>query len=155
MIRGQEGVNGQSRFGGLCPLTASCPGIPDVAHKNHVACLCLHLCLSGWRSGVETRVNLALYRRRVPKGPLLEPISLRALIRQKLSDGRLPQNSMPRVWGGPSNGETCDGCDEVIGKAQFVIEGVSTDLTKRALQFHVSCFHLWDSERVVPGRDAT
>ena len=82
----------------------------------------------------------------------MEPVSLRNLIRQKLADGRLPQNSIPRVWGGPSNGETCDGCDEKIGAHQFVMEGVSIDLTKRALQFHVECLHMWDSERTVPGR---
>ena len=77
---------------------------------------------------------------------------LRALIRQKLADGRLPQDSIPRISGGPSHGEICDGCDEAIAKNQFVMEGVSTDLTKRAVQFHVGCFHLWDSERTAPGR---
>jgi hypothetical protein len=82
----------------------------------------------------------------------MEPTSLRALIRQKLADGRLPQNSIPRVWGGPSHGEVCDACDEKIGEAQFVMEGASTDQTKRALQFHVECFHLWDADRTVPGR---
>ena len=84
----------------------------------------------------------------------MEPISLRNLIRRKLADGRLPQDSIPRMWGGPSNGEMCDGCDEKIGPNQFVMEGASTDQTKRALQFHVECFHLWDAERTVPGRDA-
>lgn len=42
--------------------------------------------------------------------------ALLSLIRDKLTDGRLPQNSIPRVWGGPSAGETCDGCDEVIAR---------------------------------------
>ena len=82
----------------------------------------------------------------------MEPVSLRALIRQKLADGRLPQNSIPRVWGGPSAGEMCDGCDEKIAANQFVMEGVSTDLTKRALQFHVECLYIWDVERDAPGR---
>ena len=82
----------------------------------------------------------------------MDPPSLLDLIRHKLADGRLPQNSIPRVWGGPSAGETCDACDEVIGKSQFVMEGASTDQTKRALQFHVACFYLWDAERSVPGR---
>ena len=82
----------------------------------------------------------------------MEPTPLLALIRQKLADGRLPQDSIPRVWGGPSNGEMCDACDEVIGKNQFVMEGVSTDRSKRALQFHVGCLYIWDSERLVPGR---
>ena len=82
--------------------------------------------------------------------PGVETPSLRVLIRQKLADGRLPHDSMPRVWGGPSNGETCDACDEVIGKTQYVLEGVSTDLGKRALQFHVGCLFAWDEERTAP-----
>ena len=82
----------------------------------------------------------------------MEPISLRNLVRSKLVDGRLPQNSIPRMWGGPSNGEMCDACNEKVGPNQFVMEAVSTDLEKRALQFHVECFYMWDSERTVPGR---
>ena len=82
----------------------------------------------------------------------MDSISLRALIRQKLADGRLPQNSIPRVWGGPSAGEMCDACEEKIASHQFVMEGVSTDLSKRALQVHVECLYLWDNEREVPGR---
>jgi hypothetical protein len=35
----------------------------------------------------------------------MEQETLRRLIRTKLADGRLPQNSIPRVWGGASNGE--------------------------------------------------
>jgi hypothetical protein len=38
----------------------------------------------------------------------MELEALRPLIRSKLTDGRLPLNSIPRVWGGPGNGETCD-----------------------------------------------
>ena len=83
----------------------------------------------------------------------MEPSTLRVLIREKLADGRLRQNSIPRVWGGPSNSETCDACGEVVAKHQFVMEAVSTDLSKRALQFHVGCFHLWDAERTPPERE--
>ena len=82
----------------------------------------------------------------------MEPAFLRALIRRKLADGRLPQNSIPRVWGGPSNAETCDACGEKVGPTQLVMECVSTDETKRALQFHVECLYIWDQERAVPGR---
>ena len=32
--------------------------------------------------------------------------SLQLMIRQKLANGTLPYNSIPRVWGGPGNGET-------------------------------------------------
>jgi len=76
----------------------------------------------------------------------MEQEPLRRLIRDKLADGRLPQNSIPRVWGGAGNGETCDACEEIIIKTQFVMEGVSTTGGK-GIQFHVGCFHMWDAER--------
>ena len=82
----------------------------------------------------------------------MEPASLRALIRQKLVDGRLPQEGIPSMWGGRSHGETCDACEEVIDDAQFVMEGMSTDGSTRALQFHVACFYLWDAERSASDR---
>jgi hypothetical protein len=47
--------------------------------------------------------------------------ALRALIRDKLKDGRLPFNSMPRFWGGPADGEVCDACDKPITKQQLVM----------------------------------
>jgi hypothetical protein len=78
--------------------------------------------------------------------------SLRALIKSKLADGRLPHDSIPRVWGGPGNDETCDACGLGVNKNQFVMEGVSTDASKRAVQFHVKCFHIWDEVRTAPGR---
>jgi hypothetical protein len=84
----------------------------------------------------------------------MEQEALRRLIRNKLADGRLPQNSIPRLWGGAGNGETCDACEEIITKAQFVMEGVSTTGGK-GIQFHVACLHLWDAERGAPDRDDT
>ena len=44
---------------------------------------------------------------------------LRGLIQSKLADGRLPLNSIPRVWGRDGNGQTCAGCDETITKKQM------------------------------------
>jgi hypothetical protein len=82
----------------------------------------------------------------------MEQEALRVLISAKLAGGRLPHDSIPRFWGGPGNDEICDACDEIIPKAQFVMEGVSTDHTKRAIQFHIGCLHLWDATRNVPGR---
>jgi hypothetical protein len=45
--------------------------------------------------------------------------ALRLLIQSKLADGRLPQNSIPRVWGGAGAGETCEACEELISKASL------------------------------------
>ena len=86
--------------------------------------------------------------------------TLRLLIRAKLEKGLLPYNSIPRVWGAPGNGETCDGCDSIIPPSEMVMEGISmtgdaSDASKalgafdrrRPLQLHVTCFYLWDLER--------
>ena len=80
----------------------------------------------------------------------MEQEALRLLIREKLADGRLPHNSIPRVWGGAGNGEMCGACDLAIEKSQFVMEGIGEAM--KAVQFHVRCFYYWDSERKPPGR---
>ena len=81
----------------------------------------------------------------------MEPDALRVSIRQKLQDGRLPLNSMPRFWGGPADGEVCDACDKPITKQQLVMEGIASTLgDKKPIQFHVSCFQIWDAERRAP-----
>jgi hypothetical protein len=70
---------------------------------------------------------------------------LRLLIQERLADGRLPRSPIPRVWGGPGRGETCDGCGETVTNAQMVMENL--DATGSGNQFHVACFHVWDVER--------
>ena len=78
----------------------------------------------------------------------MEIEALRILILEKLKDGRLPHDSMPRFWGGPANGELCDACDGPITKQQLVMEGIASTLSdKKPIQFHVQCFQIWDSER--------
>lgn len=76
---------------------------------------------------------------------------LRSMIRDKLADGRLPHDHIPELWGGPGNGETCDGCGQAVTKTQMVMEGLSTE--HGGVHFHVTCFHVWDVERQVPGHD--
>jgi hypothetical protein len=74
--------------------------------------------------------------------------SLLILIRHKLNEGSLPQDSMPRVWGASANGDFCDACDQAIPADEYVIEGIWFDGDgKRGLQFHVQCFSVWDEER--------
>jgi hypothetical protein len=61
-------------------------------------------------------------------------------IQAKLADGRLPHNHIPRMWGGPGNGETCDGCGETVSKSQMVMEGLSvTDAVSRRMLPGVGC----------------
>lgn len=82
----------------------------------------------------------------------METDALRALIREKLQDGRLPFETMSRFWGGPADGEVCDACDQPITKKQLVLEGLASTLSDRSkektpIQFHVACFQIWDAER--------
>ena len=82
-----------------------------------------------------------------------EPICI--LIREKIKDGRLPYNSTPRFWGAPADGEVCDVCDKPITKQQLVMEGIASTLSdgpknKKPIQFHVTCFQIWDAERRRP-----
>ena len=78
---------------------------------------------------------------------VMQQHSLQLLIRQKLQNGALPLNSIPRVWGGPGNGETCDACEGSITKDEMLIEGISVAGGRKPLQLHTECFHLWEIER--------
>lgn len=74
--------------------------------------------------------------------------AIRVLVREKLRDGRLPFDSIRRLWGGPAAGEICDACDQPIPRQQVIMEGItSTRRNRRPIQFHVRCFQIWDEER--------
>ena len=79
--------------------------------------------------------------------------TLRLMIHDKVADGRLPHHYIPRVGGGLGNGETCDGCGELVTKTQVVMEGLSGK--DRDVQFHVACFYVWDATRRVLGYKAS
>jgi hypothetical protein len=72
---------------------------------------------------------------------------LRVLIQTKLADGRLPINSIPRMWGGPGNGELCHACEKIVTKDEFIMEGIAVTPTQAPVQFHVECFYVWEQER--------
>jgi hypothetical protein len=75
---------------------------------------------------------------------------LRALIHEKLVARRLPYTRIPLAWGGrPGNGETCDGCEQTVTKNQMLLENL--DAVGSGVQFHVSCFHVWEAERQLHG----
>jgi hypothetical protein len=77
----------------------------------------------------------------------MENIAIRALIRAKLRDGRLPVNGIPRFWVGPSDGEECHACDRLI-VGPLLVEGIASAAGGRqAIQMHIACFAVWDEER--------
>ena len=75
--------------------------------------------------------------------------SLRRFIRRKLVNGHLPHDGVRKVWSSPSAGETCDACDTILAKDQWLMEGITLHLGRRPLQLHVRCFQVWDHERHV------
>ena len=77
--------------------------------------------------------------------------NVRLIVRRKLASGDLPQDSISRFWGGISNGEDCDACEETIRNDELLVEAISA-VTNQGLQFHIGCFFVWDQERDPPGR---
>jgi hypothetical protein len=75
------------------------------------------------------------------------PELLRVLIHSKLQDGRLPHDSITKVWSSPSAGETCDGCDLILTKEDLLMAGTTLTRGRMPLHFHVVCFRVWDDQR--------
>lgn len=76
----------------------------------------------------------------------MEDHALRLYIRAKLENGHLPPyENVPRVWGGPGNGATCNGCEEIVTQPQLGMEGVT--IKGDTVQFHVKCFYVWAAEQ--------
>ena len=79
----------------------------------------------------------------------METPGLRLFIRQKLADGRLPRNGVPRVGGSRGDGQQCHACEALVTKSEFVMEALllGHGRIRAAVSFHVQCFHIWDDER--------
>ena len=80
----------------------------------------------------------------------MEQPTLRVLIQEKLADGRLPKNHLPRIRNGPGNGEACGGCDSTVTRSQMLMEIL--DASGCRVQFHVGCYYVWVVERQVYGQ---
>jgi len=59
--------------------------------------------------------------------------SLRSLIREKLQSGILPGDDCTKVFGGPSNGETCDAW--VKSQRRWIIEVATHSVSSRPVRF--------------------
>jgi hypothetical protein len=80
----------------------------------------------------------------------MDEAALRAMIRGKIRDGRLPNDRAPKFWGGHSNGErACDACGSVVTTGQWLTE-VATVAGGSPLQLHFRCFAVWEQERREP-----
>ena len=76
----------------------------------------------------------------------MEDAQIRALIRTKISEGRLPRVALTHVLGGPSGqGDLCVACNERIEKGHLSMGGQRGAVIIGP--FHARCLHPWDSER--------
>jgi hypothetical protein len=77
----------------------------------------------------------------------MDVLSLRALIRTRLQDGRLPWESAPQTFGHPGNGHKCVACDEILSAARLMMEVANNGAI---FFFHGDCYLLWLDERRAP-----
>jgi hypothetical protein len=94
-------------------------------------------------------VLLTSMRDVIGNAPPTAAAALRALIRDKLQDGRLP-DQLSRFWGGRADGQICDACDRPIAD-RTLVQGITwADWNRRPIQLHVYCFVLWNEEKPAP-----
>ena len=83
----------------------------------------------------------------VPVIAHLTDADLRSRIVVKLDTGKLPREHPHPTWGGPSDGQRCSGCDELIAAAEMEFEVAAADGITR--YFHARCYRIFEAERVV------
>jgi hypothetical protein len=77
----------------------------------------------------------------------MELEAIRALIRAKMQDGRLPRDSGPQALGHPGNLENCGACGRVLRTSRLMMEVRKSTM---AFFFHGDCYLLWIDERRAP-----
>jgi anti-sigma factor ChrR (cupin superfamily) len=129
LLHGELMIESRKLYPGA--YTRAAPGTGDHFVWSETGCMC---------------VLLTSARDVLEHAPPTATEALRARIRSKLEDGRLPQH-IPRFWGGPGDGQTCDACDRLIADQMLVQAIAWVGWDRRLLQMHVDCFALWDQER--------
>jgi hypothetical protein len=71
--------------------------------------------------------------------------SLRLLIQRKIRDGRLPHDSITKIWSSPRAGETCDACERLLAETHLVMTAPSM-ADKTFAKLHADCYVLWNAE---------
>ena len=75
----------------------------------------------------------------------------RHLIRNKLTQHRLPHGRASTVRETPSNGRLCDACEELISlRERAVVAQVAREMPPgwMAVHFHINCYVAWELERL-------
>ena len=74
----------------------------------------------------------------------MELEAIRALIRAKMQDGRLPRDSVPQAFGHPGNLENCGVCGQVLRTSKLMMQ---FSISAKVFLLHGDCFLLWMEER--------
>jgi hypothetical protein len=75
----------------------------------------------------------------------MDDIVRRQNIRDRISDGRLPNDKIGRVSATYGTGEACDACSLAVSTEQVLYR--LGRLGMRELIFHNACFAIWKLER--------
>ena len=80
----------------------------------------------------------------------MEEALRRHLIRDKLTQHRLPHGRASSVREAPSNGRLCDACEELISvRDRAVVALVAREMSPGwMLHFHINCYVAWELERL-------
>jgi hypothetical protein len=73
---------------------------------------------------------------------------LRALVRERLDRGAVPQEACRITWFGPGSGQCCILCERVIRPTE--IECECEHPRGGVIRFHQLCFAAWDEARQAP-----
>jgi len=85
----------------------------------------------------------------------MDDIVRRQNIRDRISDGRLPNDKIGRVSATYGTGEACDACSLAVSTEQVLYR--LGRLGVRELIFHNACFAIWklERDRMYPSRAPT
>jgi hypothetical protein len=81
----------------------------------------------------------------MPNAPALGDEELRARVRQRIEQGRLPVVVSTELWAGYGTGAPCSGCTEPIAPNNIEFE-VQHLQGYAELVFHARCHVLWQAE---------
>jgi hypothetical protein len=79
---------------------------------------------------------------------VMDSLELRARIRKKLDDGRLPRDAKVRPWRDAVRPDHCDACDEPVTASDSDVEIAVASGPKHFL--HSECMYVWYLERTGP-----
>jgi hypothetical protein len=85
------------------------------------------------------------------EGTVVDPQTIRLLIRAKLQEGRLPRDSTsPTTFGRPGDGRKCDACEESITPRSLMMEVYLLTDDTTPVRLHGDCYIVWNDERRAP-----